>query len=134
MGFVCLHPLVSTAVCLICLLCGAKPGLLEAAQLPYVTLQGAVVLPVSFVALTVGPGYIPAAEVSLLLLLETVLGPVWVWLVLDEEPSPTALWAGVGLVLVLVVHSILGWREGESAAPDKCAQAQKQAENVPAQC
>ena len=51
-----------------------------------------------------------------------------------EEPSPTALWAGIGLVLVLVVHSILGWREGESAAPHKCAQAQKQAENVSAQC
>ena len=90
-GFVCLHPLVSTAVCLICLLCGAKPGLLEAAQLPYVLLQGAVVLPVSFVALTVGPAYIPAAEVSLLLLLETVLGPVWVYLLLDGESSNARL-------------------------------------------
>ena len=90
-GFVCLHPLVSTAVCLICLLCGAKPGLLEAAQLPFVILQGAVVLPVSFVALTVGPAYIPAAEVSLLLLLETVLGPVWVYLLLDGESSNARL-------------------------------------------
>ena len=78
--------------------------------MPWLALQGCCVVPISFIALTVGPKYISAAEVSLLLLLETVLGPLWVWLVLDEEPSPTALWAGGGLILVLVAHEYVGMR------------------------
>jgi hypothetical protein len=55
------------------------------------------------------PRYISAAEVSLLLLLETVLGPVWVYWFLGERPSATALWAGGGLILVLAWHSAVEW-------------------------
>ncbi|MDX1739552.1 MAG: DMT family transporter, partial [Alphaproteobacteria bacterium] len=48
---------------------------------------GLIVLPVSFGCMTIGPRYIPSAEVSLLLLLETTLGPLWVWLGTGEAPS-----------------------------------------------
>ena len=51
---------------------------------------------------------LPAPEVALLLLLETVLGPLWVWLGIDEVPSPAAFLGGGIVVCTLVLHSI--WR------------------------
>jgi drug/metabolite transporter (DMT)-like permease len=53
-------------------------------------LLGIVVMPVGAALITTGPRYLPAPEVSLILLLETVVGPFWVWLVLGEEPSGRA--------------------------------------------
>lgn len=108
--FPVLFPFQSVVCGSVALLCGAKPGNLLLEDVPWVLLQGCCVVPVSFVALTIGPKYISAAEVSLWLLLETILGPVWVWLVLGEEPSRTALLAGVGLVLVLIGHEFMGLR------------------------
>jgi drug/metabolite transporter (DMT)-like permease len=45
---------------------------------------------------------IPVAQTSLLGMLETVLGPLWVWLVLDDRPAPASL-AGGALILVALV-------------------------------
>lgn len=108
--FPVLFPFQSLVCGGIALLFGAKPKNLLLGDLPWVVIQGCCVVPISFIALTVGPKYISAAEVSLWLLLETVLGPVWVWLVLEEEPSPIALWAGSALVFVLVAHECAGFR------------------------
>ena len=55
---------------------------------------GAVVVPLGFGLLTTGPQYIGAAEVSLILLLEALLGPVLVWWVIAEFPGQAALWGG----------------------------------------
>lgn len=77
----------------------------------YLLLLGAVIMPVSFGLITQGPRYIPAPEVSLLMLLEAVLGPLWVWLVLGEAPV-LLTWVGGGLLLgAVAVHSALGLRE-----------------------
>ncbi len=71
---------------------------------------GFIVLPIAFGLITIGPRYIPAAEVSLLMLLETFLGPLWVWLAIGEEPSFETLIGG-GLVLTtLAVHTIYNAR------------------------
>jgi drug/metabolite transporter (DMT)-like permease len=51
----------------------------KAAPLGWLVLQGLVLLPISFICLTIGPQYISATETNLMLLLETVLGPVWVY-------------------------------------------------------
>ena len=67
---------------------------------------GVVVLPVSFGLMSLGPRYLPAPEVALILLLETVLGPFWVWLVLEETPSSRALIGGGIVVTALVLHSL----------------------------
>jgi drug/metabolite transporter (DMT)-like permease len=72
--------------------------------------MGLIVLPVSFGLITIGPRYLPAPEVSLLLLLETVLGPYWVWLVLDEQPGPAVLAGGAIVVGSLVIHSLFRLR------------------------
>jgi drug/metabolite transporter (DMT)-like permease len=44
-------------------------------------------------------------------LLETVLGPLWVWLVIHEAPSALALIGGAVVVATLLVHSLLSLRD-----------------------
>ena len=58
---------------------------------------------------------------------------VWVWLVLGEEPSPTALWAGGALILVLVMHEYAGMNtralvEMAEVKAEEAAEAAKLAE------
>lgn len=73
-------------------------------------LMGLVQMPLSLVLLTDATRYLPAPEVSLFLLLETLLAPIWVWLLLGET-VPAATFAGGGLiVLALVVHTLVGLR------------------------
>jgi len=110
-SFVCLAPVSGALLSAYALLMGAAPLLVDVEEFFWLFLQGAVVLPVSLVALTIGPMYIPAAEVSLILLLETALGPLWVFLALGEEPAAGTLLAGAALVLTLAAHSVLAWRE-----------------------
>lgn len=69
---------------------------------------GLVILPVSFGCLAFATHHISAAEVSLILLLETVLGPIWVWLVIFEEPPAETLVGGSVVVAALIGHSIAG--------------------------
>lgn len=77
----------------------------------YLFLLGAVIMPISFGLITLGPRYIPAAEVSLIMLLETVLGPFWVWLALSEQPSGRTLLGGAVVLTALILHSLLGLRK-----------------------
>lgn len=53
------------------------------------------------VLLTIGGRLIPAAEVALITLLEIVLGPLWVWLALSEQPGAATV-AGGAIVLAAV--------------------------------
>ena len=71
----------------------------------YVAAMGVFVLPISFALITLGPRYLPAPEVSLLMLLETVLGPLWVWLVLSEEPPLLTVVGGAVVLATLAGHS-----------------------------
>lgn len=69
-----------------------------------------IVLALAFGLLTIGPRYISAPEVSLLLPLETVIGPFLIWLVIGEQPAKAALIGGVIVIAALTVHSVLGLR------------------------
>ena len=82
----------------------------------WLVLGGAVVFPVALMLLTLGPRYLPAPEVAMLTLLETVLGPFWVWLALSEDPGPRSLIGGAIIVLVLLGHAILRLRRERQAA------------------
>jgi len=48
-----------------------------------------------------------AAEVNLFFLLETILGPIWVWLVIKEQPSIETLIGGVVIISTIATHSFL---------------------------
>ncbi len=82
----------------------ARPLAVPAPDVPWLGLLGLVVVPGAFALISRGPRYLPAPEVSMLILVETVLGTLWVWAVLGEAPTPAA-WAGGALVLgTLTVH------------------------------
>lgn len=82
----------------------------------YLILVGLVVLPIAFGLITVGPRYIPAAEVSLLMLLESFLGPIWVWLVIGEVPSTETLIGGSLVLTTLALHTLYNARKKPAKA------------------
>lgn len=86
----------------------AAPLSVASEDLLWLALMGLVVLPVGFGLMTVGPRYIPAAEVSLLLLLEAVLGPFWVWWALGEHPGATGLIGGTIVLGTLAIFALRG--------------------------
>lgn len=71
---------------------------------------GLVFIPLAYVGLTAGPRYLPSAEVGLLMLLETVIGPVWVWLAIDERPTALGFAGGAIILTALAVNTWLGER------------------------
>lgn len=72
----------------------------------WIVFNGTVIMPLSFFCLATGPKYISGPEVAMFYLLETVLAPVWVWLIFSEEPTPRSLAGGVILIMALVAHSL----------------------------
>ena len=66
---------------------------------------------IPFVLITLAPRYITAAEVNLFFLLETVLGPFWVWLVIKEQPSMETIIGGVVIILTIATHSFLALKK-----------------------
>lgn len=89
----------------------SQPYSLSGSDWFYMSLLGFVVIPVSFALTLAAPRYLPAPEVGLVFLLETVLGPFLVWLVLGEEPPLATLVGGGVLVTTLVGHAVLSLRE-----------------------
>ena len=91
----------------IALLFGAQPFIVTSIDAGLLFLLGGVVLPISFAMISLSPRYLKAPEVSLILLIETVLGPVWVWLVLGEVPHSKTLVAGFLILGTLLIHTLL---------------------------
>ena len=58
--------------------------------------------------LALGPRYISSAEVSLLVLLESVLAPILVWVAIGENPGTWAIAGGAIVVGALMVSNIYG--------------------------
>lgn len=79
-------------------------------------LAGLVFIPLAYAGLTAGPRWLPSAEVGLLMLLETVIGPVWVWLAIGEQPTRLGLVGGAVILGALAVNTWLGERRAPRAA------------------
>ena len=62
---------------------------------------------IPFVLVTIAPRFIPAAEVNLFFLLETIIGPIWVWLIIKEQPSIETLYGGAIIIATIAIHSFL---------------------------
>ena len=62
---------------------------------------------IPFVLVTIAPRFIPAAEVNLFFLLETIIGPIWVWLIIKEQPSLETLQGGMIIITTIAIHSYL---------------------------
>ena len=62
---------------------------------------------IPFVLVTIAPRFIPAEEVNLFFLLETIIGPIWVWMVIKEQPSLETIQGGIIIILTIATHSFL---------------------------
>ena len=72
----------------------------------WILLDGAVLMPLSFWCLATGTRFLSAPEVAMFYLLETILAPIWVWLIFAEAPTDLALAGGAILILALGAHSL----------------------------
>ncbi|PLY07374.1 MAG: EamA/RhaT family transporter [Arcobacter sp.] len=75
-------------------------------NLGVVAVMGLIITPFSRVLIFSGTKFINASEVSLLMIIETVMGPIWVWMVLNEVPSSYTFIGGSIILLTLIVNSM----------------------------
>ena len=66
-----------------------------------IAVTGIIILPVSFVTLSYAARFVSSSTVSLIMLLETVLGPLWVWWGIGEIPTNSMLIGGAIVVICL---------------------------------
>ena len=79
--------------------------ILENEDLIIVPLMCILCVAIPFVLVTIAPRFIPAAEVNLFFLLETIIGPIWVWLIIKEQPSVETLLGGFVIIVTISIHS-----------------------------
>ena len=84
---------------------------IEGNDLIIVPLMCIMCVAIPFVLVTLAPRYITAAEVNLFFLLETIFGPIWVWLVIKEQPSLETIAGGIVIILTIATHSILALKK-----------------------
>ncbi len=78
---------------------------LNTRDMVYVLILGIVFIPVATSLMALGPRYLPAPEVALIILLEAILAPLLVWAVLGEEPTRLAILGGSLVIVVLAVYN-----------------------------
>ena len=76
-------------------------------DLIFVPLMCVMCVAIPFVLVTIAPRFIPAEEVNLFFLLETIIGPFWVWLIINEQPSIETIQGGCIILLTIAIHSFL---------------------------
>lgn len=70
--------------------------------------MGSVILAFGMICYTLGSRSVPAAETTLLSLVEVLLAPVWVWLVLGESASTGTFIGGGVVLLALCFNTVSG--------------------------
>ena len=76
-------------------------------DLIFVPLMCVMCVAIPFVLVTIAPRFIPAEEVNLFFLLETIIGPFWVWLIINEQPTIETIQGGSIILLTIAIHSYL---------------------------
>jgi drug/metabolite transporter (DMT)-like permease len=100
----------------VCIFIGAIMALLFGTGLKVTTQDlliilgmGAFGIGIGITLVTWGASHVPAAEVSILVLIESVLGPVWPWLFLNEAMTLSEILGGtlvLGSVVVFAIFNI----------------------------
>jgi drug/metabolite transporter (DMT)-like permease len=96
---------LSQAILVAAFLPFATPGEISGDDLAWLAALGIGQIGLGFALLTVGARLIPAAQVGLITLLEVVLGPIWVWLALDERPGTLTLVGGTIVIAAIVLQT-----------------------------
>ena len=77
----------------------------------FVPLMCIMCVAIPFVLVTIAPRFITAAEVNLFFLLETIFGPIWVWLVIKEQPSLETIQGGIVIIVAIAIHSYISLKK-----------------------
>jgi drug/metabolite transporter (DMT)-like permease len=96
---------LSQAILVVAFIPFASPGEITGDDVVWLALLGIGQIGLGFALLTVGARLIPATQVGLITLLEVVLGPVWVWVALDERPSTLTLVGGAIVIIAIVIQT-----------------------------
>ena len=80
----------------------------------YIPLMCVMCVAIPFVLVTIAPRFITAAEVNLFFLLETILGPLWVWMVIKEQPSNETIYGGIVIIITIAIHSLLAIKKTQT--------------------
>lgn len=94
----------------------AEPLALAVPAYGWLALMGLLQIPLASILIMTATRYITAPEVALFLLIETVLGPLWVWMVLAEQPPPLTVVGGAAILGAITVHSWLALRDHRATA------------------
>ena len=90
-----------------------KPFLLPLSVVPYLIMSG-IFISIAFALITLGPRYMPAPEVGLIMPLETVLGSYLGWIFLREQASSLTLIGGIVVIATLCIHAWLSLKADET--------------------
>ena len=77
----------------------------------FIPLMCVMCVAIPFVLVTIAPRFITAAEVNLFFLLETILGPLWVWIVIKEQPTIETIIGGSIIILTIATHSFFALKK-----------------------
>jgi drug/metabolite transporter (DMT)-like permease len=88
----------------------SSPGSASGRDVALMVALGVGQIGLGLVFLTIGGRLIPAAEVALITLVEVVLGPLWVWIFLSEQPGVATL---IGGAIVLGAVAIQAGADAE---------------------
>ena len=88
----------------------ATPFTATAWDLAMLAIMGVVQLGTGCVLMTIATRHLPASEIGLLALIETALGPIWVWLAFGERPTELALVGGAIVVGAVLVNQLAALR------------------------
>lgn len=72
--------------------------------------MGVIQLGMGCLLMTIATRHLNAADVGLIALLETTLGPLWVWIFFAERPSNATLIGGAIILAALVANEAVGLR------------------------
>lgn len=101
-----MSPAFGTLLAAVCVFWFAQPGSLSVESWGWLALNGLIIVPAASALMLLGPRFVSAPVVAMFFLLETVLTPVWMWLIFDEVPSERAIMGGAIIFSALLAHSV----------------------------
>jgi drug/metabolite transporter (DMT)-like permease len=118
---------LSAVIAAVVVLPMASPLAASPRDLALLAVFGAVQFGVGFLLFTAGARLIPVAQTSLIGMLETVLGPLWVWLVLGESAGVRTIVGGLVILAALALHTVFDM----TASSRRAAEATSASRRIP---
>ncbi len=95
----------------------AHPGSGTERDLLLLGLLGVGQMGLGLAFVTMGARLLPASEVALITLLEVVLGPLWVWISISEQPAATAIAGGCVVIVAVLLQATEKTRAPAAPSP-----------------